>query len=80
MVDAGIMDGDLVVIEKRETARDGEIVVALVNNEEATLKRLRDNRDGTVTLIPENAAMESMVYPAEQVAIQGVLVSLMRRY
>jgi repressor LexA len=80
MIEAGIMDGDLVIIEKRDTARNGEIVVALINNEEATLKRQQNNHDGTVTLIPENRAMEPMTYPAEQVQIQGVLVSLLRRY
>ena len=80
MVDAGIMDGDLVVIERRDTANNGEIVVALINDEEATLKRLQNNNDGSVTLIPENSSMEPMVYPAEQVQVQGVLVSLLRRY
>jgi repressor LexA len=80
MVDAGIMDGDLVVIERRDTASNGEIAVALINGEEATLKRLQNNNDGSVTLIPENSAMGPMVYPAEQVQIQGVLVSLLRRY
>ncbi len=80
MIDAGIMDGDLVVIEKRDTAHNGEIVVALINNEEATLKRLQNNNDGSVTLLPENRAMKPMSYPAEQVQIQGVLVSLLRRY
>jgi len=80
MIDIGIMDGDLVVIEKRDSARNGEIVVALINSEEATLKRQQNNNDGSVTLIPENHAMEPMTYPAEQVQIQGVLVSLLRRY
>lgn len=80
MIDIGIMDGDLVVIEKRNTARNGEIVVALINNEEATLKRQQNNNDGSVTLVPENSAMEPMTYPAEQVQVQGVLVSLLRRY
>lgn len=80
MVQAGIMDGDLVVIERRDTARNGEIVVALINGEEATLKRLQNNNDGSVTLIPENPAMAPMVYPADAVQIQGVLVSLLRRY
>lgn len=80
MIEAGIMDGDLVVIEDRDSARNGEIVVALLNNEEATLKRLRNNNDGSVTLLPENSSMEPLTYPAEQVRIQGVLVSLLRRY
>jgi repressor LexA len=80
MIEAGIMDGDLVVIEERDTARNGEIVVALINGGEATLKRLHNNRDGTVTLLPENAAMVPMTYRADQVRVQGVLVSLLRRY
>ena len=80
MIEAGIMDGDLVVIEQRETARNGEIVVALINNEEVTLKRLQNNEDGSVTLIPANSAMRPMTYPAEQVQIQGILLSLLRRY
>jgi repressor LexA len=80
MIEAGIRDGDLVVIEQRDSARNGEIVVALINGNEATLKRLQNNNDGSVTLIPENSAMEPMHYPAAQVAIQGVLISLLRKY
>lgn len=80
MIDIGIMDGDLVVIESRDTASNGEIVVALINNEEATLKRQQNNHDGSVTLIPENSEMAPMTYAAEQVQIQGVLISLLRRY
>lgn len=80
MIEAGIMDGDLVVIEERSVARNGEIVVALINHEEATLKRLQDNHDSSITLLPENSSMEPMTYAAEQVQIQGVLVSLLRRY
>ncbi|MDH5786102.1 MAG: transcriptional repressor LexA, partial [Chromatiales bacterium] len=63
-----------------DTASNGEIVVALINGEEATLKRLINNHDGTVTLQPENSTMEMMLYPAEAVEIQGVVVSLLRRY
>lgn len=80
MIEAGIMDGDLVVIERRDSARNGEIVVALINDEKATLKRLQNNHNGSVTLIPENQAMAAMTYPAEDIQIQGVLVSLLRRY
>lgn len=80
MTGIGIMDGDLVIIERRDTARDGEIVVALINGEEATLKRLKNEQNGSVTLSPENRALTAMSYPAEQVQIQGVLVSLLRRY
>jgi len=80
MIEAGIMDGDLVVIEKRDHARNGEIVVALIKGTEATLKRLQNNNDGSISLIPENHSMDAMTYPAEDVQIQGVLVSLLRRY
>jgi repressor LexA len=80
MIEAGIMDGDLVIIEQRDTARNGEIVVALVNNEETTLKRLQNNHDGSVTLLAENSAMAPMRFAASQLQIQGVLVSLLRRY
>jgi repressor LexA len=79
MVDEGILEGDYVIIEAREQARDGEIVVALVDGHEATLKRLQ-RRSGEVLLHPANAAMEPMRYAPERVAIQGVLVGQMRRY
>ncbi len=80
MIDIGIMDGDLVIIERRDSARNGEVVVALINGEEATLKRLQNNNDGSVTLLPENRTMQAMTFAAGEVAIQGVLVSLLRRY
>lgn len=80
MIEAGIMDGDWVVIESCATARDGEIVVALVDNEEATLKRLRRGADGSVELIPENSEMETMIYEGDRVQVQGVLVGVMRTY
>lgn len=80
MIEVGILDGDLVVIEQRDHARNGEIVVALIKGNEATLKRLKNNHDGTITLLPENSSLAAMTYPAAQVAIQGVLVSLLRRY
>jgi len=80
MVDAGILDGDWVVIESCASARDGQIVVALVDQEEATLKRLRRDKNGKVELIPENTEMDSMVYEGGRVTIQGVLVGVMRTY
>ena len=70
----------MVIVEKRDWAKDHEIVVALIDNEEATLKRLRNNHDGSVTLIPANSAMPPMVYSAERVRIQGVVVGQMRAY
>ena len=80
MCDVGILDGDTVIIEQADTARDGEIVVALIDDLEATLKRLRRRDDGTVLLIPENATMTPMIYPAHRVRIQGVVVGQLRSY
>jgi len=80
MIEAGILPDDMVVIESCVTARNGEIVVALVDQQEATLKRFRNNQDGTVTLIPENSSMQPMTFKAHQVHIQGVLVAQMRSY
>jgi len=80
MIDDGILDGDFVIIEQRQSAREGEIVVALVDNDDATLKRFHDNRDGSITLIPANASMAPMRYAADRVRIQGVLVAQLRSY
>jgi repressor LexA len=80
MIDDGILDGDLVVIEKREIAADGEIVVALIDEDQATLKRLQRNRDGSVTLRPSNPAMAPMRYAGERVRVQGVVVAQLRSY
>jgi repressor LexA len=79
MVEEGILDGDWVVIEQRDQARNGEIVVALVDEEEATLKRLEKKND-EVVLHPANSSMQAMHYHASQVRIQGVLVGQMRSY
>jgi repressor LexA len=79
MIDEGILDGDYVVIEQRDSADNGDIVVALVNNEEATLKRI-EQQPGGVILHPANAAMRPMRYAPDQVRIQGVLRGLMRPY
>ncbi len=79
MIKAGINDGDTVIIKKADSANNGDIVVALVDGEEVTLKRLK--RDGgKIILIPENDDYEEQVYNAEQVQIQGKLASLMRTY
>ncbi|HFD81632.1 MAG TPA: transcriptional repressor LexA [Gammaproteobacteria bacterium] len=79
MIDEGILDGDYVVIEQRDSARNGEIVVALIGNEEVTLKRI-EQHPGQVILHPANAAMEPMRYSPDEVRIQGVLKGLLRRY
>ncbi len=80
MIEAGILDGDMVVIEQTSTARDGEIVVALIDREEATLKTIRRNADKSISLIPSNSTMKPMRYSAERVQIQGVVVGQMRSY
>lgn len=80
MVDVGILDGDTVILRKQETARTGDIVVALIDGQEATLKRLGAIRDGQVELIPENATMTVMRYAANRVSFQGVLVGQLRNY
>ena len=79
MQEAGILDGDQVIVEQRNTARNGEIVVALVRGEEATLKRIVQ-APGCVTLYPENAAMEPMEFSPDEIEIQGVVVGQMRAY
>jgi repressor LexA len=79
MIDEGILDGDWVVIEHRDSARNGEIVVALVDGAEATLKRI-EQRPGKVVLHPANAAIKPLTYRPDRVQIQGVLVGQMRRY
>ena len=81
MIDAGILDGDTVIIEFRETADDGDIVVALIDESETTLKRFKRSQRGKyIKLIPENSEMEPMVYEAERVRIQGVLIGQLRKY
>ena len=79
MIDAGIHDGDVVVIEKRDTAQNGDIVVALIEDQEATLKRLR-RKGGAIALEAANPAYETQIYAAEKVRIQGRLVGLIRSY
>jgi repressor LexA len=79
MIEAGIFDGDYALVRRTDTARDGEIVVALVRGEEATLKYLhRDN--GRVRLDPANAAYEPQIYDPREVVVQGKLAGLLRRY
>jgi repressor LexA len=79
MIDAGILDGDTVIIRKSETAETGQIIVALVDNNEVTLKRLR-RRGSAIALEPANTRYEPKLYPADRVKVQGRLVALLRRY
>lgn len=79
MVDAGILDGDFALIQRTEVAREGQIVVALIEDSEATLKYF--HRQGPkVRLDPANSAYEAQVYDPQQVRIQGKLAGLLRRY
>jgi repressor LexA len=79
MINAGILDGDFVVIRKGDTATSGDIVVALVMGEEATLKRLR-RKGASIALEAANPAYETRIFGPDQVAVQGKLVGLIRRY
>jgi len=79
MVEAGIFDGDTVLIRKGEVAETGQIVVALVDDNEVTLKRLR-RRGNSVALEPCNARLKPQIYSADRVKVQGKLVGLLRRY
>lgn len=79
MIEAGIFDGDLVVIRKQESADSGDIVVALIDDEEATLKRLR-RRGASVALEAANPNYETRIFGPDRVRVQGKLVSLVRRY
>jgi repressor LexA len=79
MIEAGINDGDIVVIREQATAENGDIVVALVEDQEATLKRFR-RRGGMIALEAANPAYETRVYPEHRVRVQGRLVGLIRSY
>ncbi len=80
MIDAGIMDGDKIIVRRQQTAENGEIVVALVNEEEAaTVKRLY-KRDGKIVLHPENEALSDMIFEPEEVSVLGKVIGLMRNY
>ncbi|MBH20750.1 MAG: repressor LexA [Rhodobiaceae bacterium] len=79
MIDSGIFDGDTVVVKRCETANNGDIIVALIDNEEATLKRFR-KKGQSIALEPSNQNYETKIYSSDRVKIQGCLVSLIRNY
>src|SRR5205085_10682417 len=79
MVEAGILDGDMALIQRTDTANTGDIVVALIDEEEATLKRFR-RRGASIALEPANSSYEVRILPPNRVRIQGKLVSIFRRY
>jgi len=79
MIDAGILDGDTVIIQRCDTADNGAVVVALVDNIEVTLKRLR-RRGASIALEPANKAFETRIFGPDRVKVQGRIVGLLRRY
>lgn len=79
MIDAGIFDGDTVVVQRADTAENGSIVVALIDRTEVTLKRLR-RRGASIALEPANKAYETRIFGPDRVEVQGRLVGLLRRY
>lgn len=80
MIEDGILDGDMVIVEQRSSALDGEIIVALIDQQEATLKRLQRNSDDSITLRPANPLLAPMRYAAHRVQVQGVVVGQFRAY
>lgn len=79
MIDAGIFDGDYALVKRCDTARDGEIIVALIDDAEATLKYLR-HEGAMIRLDPANSAYQPQRYPASRIRVQGKLAGLLRRY
>jgi repressor LexA len=79
MIEAGILDGDTVIIRRDDSAENGQIIVALVDESEVTLKRLR-RRGNSIALEPANARHEIRIFPADRVRVQGRLIGLLRHY
>lgn len=80
MIEAGILDGDIAIIRQQNQAHNGDIVVALIDNLDATLKTFKRLANGQIQLIPANAQLSTMLYDPRRVQIQGILVGSMRRY
>ncbi|MBI3932243.1 MAG: transcriptional repressor LexA [Acidobacteria bacterium] len=80
MIEEHIRDGDYVIVENRKTARDGEMVIALLEGERATLKKFYRERGGKVRLQPANARMKPILVDGDGLAIQGVVIGVLRRY
>ncbi len=79
MVDAGILNGDLIVVKKTQTVKTGDIVLALIDDDQATLKRLKKHGD-MIELVADNPSMTSMIYPSNRVHIQGIVTGQVRLY
>jgi repressor LexA len=80
MVDEQIRDGDYIIVNSRQTAENGEMVVALVGGESATVKKFYRERDGRIRLQPANPTMQPMYFQPEEVQIQGIVVGVIRKY
>jgi repressor LexA len=80
MIDEHVSDGDYLIVERRQAARDGERVVALIDGERATFKTFRREADGTIRLEPANERMRALRYAPERVQIQGVAIGVLRKY
>lgn len=80
MVDEQIRDGDYIIVNSRQTAENGEMVVALVNGDSATVKKFYRERDGRIRLQPANPTMEPMYFDPSEVEIQGIVVGVIRKY
>ncbi|MGE0373314.1 MAG: LexA family protein, partial [Gammaproteobacteria bacterium] len=80
MIEAGILDGDTVIVDARSDADEGAIVVALIDEGEVTLKHLHRRKDGSIQLSAANAALAPMIYSAERVRVQGVVIGVLRTY
>lgn len=80
MIEIGINDDDYVIIKKQQSAMDGDIVVAMIDKSEVTLKRFRRRPNHQIALIAENKKMDSMVYDEARVTVQGILIGQMRSY
>jgi repressor LexA len=80
MVEEQIRDGDYIVVNSRQTAENGEMVVALVHGDSATVKKFYREKDGRVRLQPANATMQPMYFRADEVQIQGIVIAVIRKY
>ena len=80
MIEEQIRDGDYVIVENRTTARDGEMVIALLRGDSVTLKKLYREGGGKVRLQPANARMDPLYVPEDDLRVQGVVIGVLRRY
>ena len=80
MIDEQIRDGDYVIVEDRQTAENGEVVIALIDKDETTLKKFYREKNGIIRLQPANRTMKPLSIPSERVKIQGIVIGILRKY